>query len=105
MADDQTINGTEATSTAERVSGRVDPQVRRRRVLWALTGFWEGSPCAIQHGGYVPPFAVWMEVDQREFDDLRKKGFYTRRCASRPTDYIDRDDQRGTPRKIAEWRD
>ena len=31
MAENQMINGTEATSTAERVSGRVDPLVRRDR--------------------------------------------------------------------------
>lgn len=68
----------------------------RRRANWALVGFWYGAPCAIQHGGYVPTWSVWLRVDRAEFRELRSEGYYTRRSVRRPTDYVDLEYQRTT---------
>jgi hypothetical protein len=70
--------------------------VIRRRAHWALVGFWEGAPCAIKRGGYVPTWSVWLRVGRAEFRELRADGFYTRRSVRRPTDYVDREYQRTT---------
>jgi len=65
--------------------------------LWALTGWWHGNACAILHGNYVPPFAVWMQTPEEEWNDLRKEGFYTRKQKQRPRDYVDTKDQKSVP--------
>lgn len=69
---------------------------------WVLVGFWHGTPCAIQRGQYVPPFACWFRVPGEEWEHLRSEGHYTRRDKSRPTAFVDREDQRAAPYTVEE---
>lgn len=70
---------------------------------WALVGHWHGTPCAIQRGEYKPCWTVWAIVDsEKEWRELRRDGFYTRRSRRRPTDYVDREFQRTVPESIHE---
>lgn len=78
-------------------------QNRERRTIhhWALAGCWEGSFCAIYHGNYVPPFARWFLVSEKQYRELKAGGFYVRRSASRPLDYLsdlDKAEQRAEPK-------
>lgn len=74
---------------------------RRKTRLWVLVGWWHGLPCAIQRGEHVPPFSTWMECStRREWEELRSEGFYTRRSDRRPTEFVDREFQRGTPTTV-----
>lgn len=44
----------------------------------ALVGSYNGLPCAILVGDYIPPFSEWIEIEKDEFDELRDSGFHVR---------------------------
>ena len=83
---------------------RVDPQVRRRGKVrfWVLVGHWHGSPCAIRRGQQTHPFAVWSVTDERQWRELRREGFYTRRSCDRPVAFVDRTFQNETSADVFE---
>lgn len=65
-------------------------------LFWVLIGHWHGMPCAIKRGGYKPCWTVWSLVDEKQWQELRRDGFYTRRAQRRPTSYVDTAFQRTT---------
>lgn len=73
-------------------ASRCSPALR----FWVLVGHWHGMPCAIQRGDYKPCWTVWSVTDEKQWNELRREGFYTRRSRSRPTDYVDREFQKTT---------